>query len=288
VKTVERIDVNEADIIRMMVGRDLADIFPAKLPLDSLDSLPVLLSADRLYSEGVHGVSFSIRQGEVVGLAGLEGQGQHELLLALFGLRPVQSGAITLSTAGILSHSPSGSIRKGIAFVPVDRRTEGVILPLSVTENIALSTLGRRSRMGWVKARMEQELVRDTIRDLAIRTPGPNTPVEFLSGGNQQKVALGKWLAVHPRVLLLDDPTRGVDIETRRDIYYRIRALGSRGVSILLNSTDAIELVGLCDRVLVMYEGKIALELVGPEITEEGIVSAAVGLKGNSHGTYEN
>ncbi len=288
VKTVERIDVNEADIIRMMVGRDLTDIFPAKLPLDSLDSLPVLLSADRLHAEGVHGVSFSIRQGEVVGLAGLEGQGQHELLLALFGLRPLQSGAIALSTAGTLSHSPSGSIRKGIAFVPVDRRTEGVILPLSVTENIALSTLDRRSRMGWVKARMEQELVRDTIRDLAIRTPGPDTPVEFLSGGNQQKVALGKWLAVHPRVLLLDDPTRGVDIETRRDIYYRIRELGSQGVSILLNSTDAIELVGLCDRVLVMYEGKIALELVGSEITEEGIVSAAVGLKGNSHGTYEN
>ena len=142
--------------------------------------------------------------------------------------------------------------------------------------------------MGWVKVKMEQELVRETIRDLAIRTPGPNAPVEFLSGGNQQKVALGKWLAARPRILLLDDPTRGVDIETRQDIYYRIRELASRGVGILLNSTDTIEVVGICDRVFVMYEGKIALELVGSQITEEGIVSAAVGLKGNSHGTHEN
>jgi ribose transport system ATP-binding protein len=288
VKTVERGDVTEADIIRMMVGRDLKDIFPPKLPVDSLNSLPVLLSVDRLHAESVHGVSFSIRQGEVVGLAGLEGQGQHELLLALFGLRPVQSGAITLSSGGTLAHSPTSSIRNGIAFVPVDRRTEGVILPLSVTENIALSTLNRRSRMGWVKVKMEQELVRETIRDLAIRTPGPNAPVEFLSGGNQQKVALGKWLAARPRILLLDDPTRGVDIETRQDIYYRIRELASRGVGILLNSTDTIEVVGICDRVFVMYEGKIALELVGSQITEEGIVSAAVGLKGNPHGTHEN
>ena len=288
VKTVERSDVTEADIIRMMVGRDLKDIFPAKLPVGSLHSLPALLSAEHLHAEGVHGVSFAIRQGEVVGLAGLEGQGQHELLLTLFGLQPVHSGTIALPSGGTLAHSPTSSIRDGIAFVPVDRRTEGIVLPLSVAENIALSTLDRRSLWGWVKIKLEQEMVRDTIRDLAIRTPGPNAPVEYLSGGNQQKVALGKWLVAHPRILLLDDPTRGVDIETRRDIYYRIRELGSQGVGILLNSTDTIELVGLCDRVFVMYEGRIALELVGSEITEEGIVSAAVGLKRNSDTSHEN
>ncbi len=288
VKTVERIDITEEDVIRMMVGRDLKDIFPAKLPVDSLDSIPVLLSVDRLYAEGVQGVSLAIRRGEVVGLAGLEGQGQHELLLALFGLKPVYSGTVALSSGGTLARSPISSIRNGIGFVPVDRRIEGVILPLSVTENIALSTLGRRSRWGWIKAKAEQAIVQDTIRDLGIRTPGPHTPVEYLSGGNQQKVALGKWLVTNPRVLLLDDPTRGVDIETRRDIYYRIRELGSKGVGILLNSTDTIELVGMCDRVLVMYEGGIVCSLEGPEITEEAIVSAAVGLKGNSNGSNEN
>lgn len=288
VKTVERTDITETEIIRMMVGRDLKDIFPAKLPVASLNSAPILLSVDRLHAEGIRGVSLAIRRGEVVGLAGLEGQGQHELLLALFGLKAVHSGTITLSSGGTLAHSPTNSIRKGIGFVPVDRRTEGIILPLSVAENIALSTLERRSRWGWVKAKMEQALIQDTIRDLAIRTPGPNTPVEYLSGGNQQKVALAKWLVAHPRVLLLDDPTRGVDIETRRDIYYRIRELGSTGVGILLNSTDTIELVGMCDRVLVMYEGDIVCTLVGPEITEEGIVSAAVGLRDKSSGSSEN
>lgn len=288
VNTVARSDITEADIIRMMVGRDLEDIFPPKPPASSRDSRSALLSADRLHAEGVHDVSFTIRQGEVVGLAGLEGQGQHELLLTLFGLRPLHSGVIRLSTGDTIAGSPTSSIRKGMAFVPVDRRTEGVILPLSVAENIALPTLDRRSLIGWVRARMEQELVRDTIRNLAIRAPGPAAPVEFLSGGNQQKVALGKWLVARPRILLLDDPTRGVDIETRRDIYYRIRELGSQGVGILLNSTDAIELVGLCDRVFVMYEGRIALELVGQQITEEAIVGAAVGLKGNSNGSHEN
>ncbi len=286
VVTVARKEVTEADIIRMMVGRDLQDIFPPKLPVAALSSLPVLLSADRLHAEGVGGVSFTLRQGEVVGLAGLEGQGQHELLLTLFGLRPLHGGTISLSSGDTLARSPTSSIRKGMAFVPVDRRTEGVIPPLSVSENIALSTLDRRSRLGWVRTRMERDLVRDTIRDLAIRTPGPATPVEFLSGGNQQKVALGKWLVAHPRVLLLDDPTRGVDIETRRDIYHRIRELGSHGVDILLNSTDTIELVGLCDRVFVMYEGRIAQELVGSEITEESIVGAAVGLKDNPDGIH--
>ena len=287
VSTVSRREVTEADIIRMMVGRDLKDIFPPKPPTASFDSLPVLLSANRLRAEGVHDVSFSIRQGEVVGLAGLEGQGQHELLLTLFGLRPLRSGAIRLATGDTIANSPTGSIRRGLAFVPVDRRTEGVILPLSVTENIALPTLERRSLLGWVRLQKEQELVGDTVRNLAIRTPGAFAPVEYLSGGNQQKVALGKWLVAHPRILLLDDPTRGVDIETRRDIYYRIRELGSQGVGILLNSTDTIELVGLCDRVLVMYEGRIALELTGKQITEEAIVGAAVGLKDTSRGSHE-
>jgi ribose transport system ATP-binding protein len=285
VGTVERDKVTEADIVRMMVGRDLEDVFPKKLDPLVLGSLPSLLVIDGLYAEGVRGMSFSIRKGEVLGLAGLEGQGQHELLLAMFGLRPVLGGTIAYPSGRPLAHSPTDSIRNGIGFVPVDRRTEGVVLPLSVGENIALATLDRRCHWGWVDAQREQELVRDAIDDLGIRTSGPGAPVESLSGGNQQKVALGKWLVARPSVLLLDDPTRGVDIETRRDIYYRIRELSSRGVGILLNSTDTIELVGLCDRVLVVYEGEIVHELVGREITEEGIVGAAVGLGGAKNGT---
>ncbi|HUZ18158.1 MAG TPA: ATP-binding cassette domain-containing protein, partial [Spirochaetia bacterium] len=176
--------------------------------------------------------------------------------------------------------NPSRAIAAGISLVPVDRRTEGVVLPLSVAQNIALATLGRRQRWGWVDRRAEREVVDDMITRLAVRTRSSATPVGFLSGGNQQKVALAKWLAAEPRLLLLDDPTRGVDIETRRDIYHRIRALASDGVGVLLSSTDTIELVGVCDRVLVMYEGRIVSDLEGDSITEENIVAAAVGLKG--------
>jgi len=158
-------------------------------------------------------------------------------------------------------------------------------MPLSVSENIAQATLGQRSRAGWVDMKKEAALVQRFMKELAIRAPGPRTPVGELSGGNQQKVALGKWLALDPRFLLLDDPTRGVDIETRRNIYHRIRALASQGVGILLNSTDAMELVGVCDRVLVMYEGEIVRELSGSQITEREIVSSAVGVKGGASDT---
>jgi ribose transport system ATP-binding protein len=288
VATVGREDATEAAVVRMMVGRDLEDIFPPKLDSTSLDSLPAVVTVDNLRTEGVQGASFTIRQGEVVGLAGLEGQGQHELMLALFGLNRIIEGSVGLLGEKIQKHSPAISIRKGIGLVPVDRRTEGVIPPLSVSENIAHATLGRRSHGGWVDQKKEETLVRNIIRELAIHTRGPRAPVQELSGGNQQKVALGKWLALEPRFLLLDDPTRGVDIETRRDIYYRIRTLASQGVAILLNSTDTIELVGICDRVLVMYEGEVVRELIGSEITEERIVSAAVGVKGGSQDGRSN
>ncbi|HET6487833.1 MAG TPA: sugar ABC transporter ATP-binding protein [Spirochaetia bacterium] len=285
VATVRRADVTEADVVRMMVGRDLKDIFPPKLDPGPRQSLPVILEVDRLRTDRVQDVSFTIRRGEVVGLAGLEGQGQHELILALFGLKRIAGGNLTLQGQAIREHSPSASVRRRVGLVPVDRRTEGVILPLSVSENIAHATLGLRSRAGWVDRRREAALVQGFMKDLAIRAPGARSPVGDLSGGNQQKVALGKWLALDPRFLLLDDPTRGVDIETRRDIYHRIRALASQGVGILLNSTDAIELVGICDRVLVMYEGRIVRELSGPEITEGGIVGAAVGVQGGTNGS---
>ncbi len=285
VATVPRGDVTETDVVRMMVGRDLKDIFPPKLDSTSRESLPVIVEVDHLKTDRVHDVSFTIRQGEVVGLAGLEGQGQHELILSLFGLKRIFSGDFKLLGQSIREHSPTVSIRRKIGLVPVDRRTEGVILPLSVSENIAHATLGRRSRGGWVDLKKEKVVVQRFMKELAIRASGPRTPVGELSGGNQQKVALGKWLALDPHFLLLDDPTRGVDIETRRDIYHRIRALASQGVGILLNSTDAIELVGICDRVLVMYEGEIVRELSGSEITEGEIVSAAVGVKRETNDT---
>jgi ribose transport system ATP-binding protein len=277
VATKTREGLCENDIVRMMVGRELQDIFPAKAEPEQLAKQKILFDIQRLTSKDVKDVSFFIRDGEIVGLAGLEGQGQHELMLSLFGLRPIIKGQIKIDDKIVAIKSPSQAIRLGISLVPLDRRTEGAILPLSLNDNIALTTLQRRQRFGWINRTKEIELVKQMIHRLSIKAGGAASPVETLSGGNQQKVVMAKWLAAEPRILLMDDPTRGVDIETRQDIYYHIRELTSEGKAILLNSTDALELVGMCDRVLVMYEGTIVRELVGNEISEEGIVSAAVG-----------
>lgn len=283
VATVERSAVSAADVVRMMVGRELEDIFPPKASaadLAALNPRDPALEVEHLRAEGVADLSIRIRHGEVVGLAGLEGQGQHALLLSLFGVRPPLGGSVRIAGASATLRSPDQAIREGVGLVPIDRRTEGIVLPLSIAENIALATLDRRQRFGWTDRAREQELVAATMAKLAIHAPGTRAAVETLSGGNQQKVVFGKWLATQPRLLLLDDPTRGVDISARSDIYHHIRGLAALGVGVLINSTDTIELVGLCDRVLVMFEGRIVSELAGDEITEEAIVSAAVGVKG--------
>ncbi len=283
VATVDRGDVKEDDVVRLMVGRELTEVFPRKLSDDELAEREILIEVRELIAKGVDGVSFSVRAGEVVGLGGLEGQGQHDLLLALFGVNARVSGEVRIAGAESAVKRPSEAIRKGIGLVPVDRRTEGVVLPLSISENIALASLSRRQRWGWVDRAKERNVVQRTISDLGIHSTGPAAVLITLSGGNQQKVVLGKWLATHPRILLMDDPTRGVDIETRRDISRKIREIAASGVAILVNSTDTLELMGLCDRVLVMFEGRVASELTGDAITEEAIIGAAVGIKGESH-----
>ncbi len=283
VATVNRADVKEEDVVRLMVGRDLTEIFPQKLGHEELAARKTMLEVRDLRAKGVDGASFSVRSGEVVGLAGLEGQGQHDVLLALFGVNPPLSGEIRIAGVAATVKTPGEAIRLGVGLVPVDRRTEGILLPLSVSENIALASLDRRQRGGWVDRRQERGVVSRTISDLGIHTPGPAAALMTLSGGNQQKVVLGKWLATDPRVLLMDDPTRGVDIEARSDIYRQIREIAEKGVAVLVNSTDTLELVGLCDRVLVMFEGRLTTELAGAAITEEAIVGAAVGINGDDH-----
>ncbi len=277
VGTVSRSEVRDRDVVRMMVGRELADIFPPKADASELAGAPAILEVSGLSAQGVREASLAVRAGEVVGLAGLEGQGQHQVLLSLFGLAPKWGGTVEVRGRRVSIRHPKQAIRAGMGLVPVDRRTEGVILPLSVAQNVALPTLGHRQRLGFVDRRAEARVAARAIEQLSIRTQGPRAPLLSLSGGNQQKVALAKWLAADPRILLLDDPTRGVDIEARADIYHRIRGLARDGRAILINSTDVTELVGMCDRVLVMYEGAIARELSADAITEENIVAAAVG-----------
>jgi ribose transport system ATP-binding protein len=199
-------------------------------------------------------------------------------MLAMYGAFPIDNGKISCAGREVKIRNPRSAIRHGIALVPVDRRTEGLIMPLSVRENLSLPTLGQRTRLGFVNRRKEVEDAQRIVDEFSIKTSHLNVPVQTLSGGNQQKVVLGKFLLARPSVLLFDDPTRGVDVETRRELYYKIRQLAADGTAILFRSTDLMELIGLCDTVLVMFEGAIIARYTGAEIAETNIVGSAVGF----------
>lgn len=283
VATQAAAELAEDEIVTLMVGHELHTVFPPKADPAALAAAPAAMEARDISAPGIKNLSFSVKQGEIVGLAGLEGQGQHDLLLSLFGVKKILQGQLRVRGRPAISANPSQAIAAGVALVPVDRREEGVVLPLSVGHNIALATLGIRQKFGWIKFKAEQLAVSSTIKRLGIKTQGPSMPLWHLSGGNQQKAAFGKWLIADPAVLLLDNPTRGVDIQSRKDIYHQIRDLAAEGKSIVLSSADSIELIGLCDRVLVLYEGRIVAELSGGELTEEKIVASAIGIGDQRH-----
>ena len=219
--------------------------------------------------------------GEVVGLGGLDGQGQRELLLALFGVLRGVSGEILIDGKPV-AHRRARARRSrkaiGMALIPEDRKTEGLMLPMSVRDNLSFAALDRLSRGGVIDRAAESEAVDEMIELLAIRTDGTDVPVGSLSGGNQQKVVIAKWLMIEPRIILLNDPTRGIDVGTKQEIYQLLRKLADAGAAILFYSTDYDELIGCCDRVLVLYDGAIKRELVGAEITERALVGSALNI----------
>jgi ribose transport system ATP-binding protein len=225
-------------------------------------------------------IHLQLRRGEIVGLGGLEGQGQRELLLALFGvLRGVQ-GEVLLDGKPLRLASPRAAKHPGvgIALVPEDRKTDGLMLGMSVRDNLTLAALARLTRATLISVEAEATATSETLARLSIVAPDVNAPVSTLSGGNQQKVVIGKWLLNQPRILLLSDPTRGIDIGTKAEIYRLLRRLAADGAAIVLYSTDHHELVGCCDRVLVMYEGRAVRWLAGPELCEQELLSSALNL----------
>jgi ribose transport system ATP-binding protein len=225
-------------------------------------------------------ISFRLHAGEVVGLGGLDGQGQRELLLALFGVLRGTTGQISVDGRPVTIERPSVAKCKdiGMALIPEDRKSEGLMLPMSVRDNLSFAALDALSRFGVVNAAAERTAVDRIVRLLGVRTDGIHVAAGSLSGGNQQKLVIGKWLMVSPRILLLNDPTRGIDVGTKQEIYALLRDLAQAGAAILFYSTDIDELVGCCDRVLVMVEGAIRRELAGGEITEHALVSSALNL----------
>jgi ABC-type sugar transport system ATPase subunit len=222
-------------------------------------------------------VSFSLRAGEIVGLAGLVGAGRSEVARTIFGAGRPQSGGVSVDGAPVPPGSIPAAIVRGIALVPEDRQADGLVLPLTVHDNLVLAVLRELAR-GVVRARRrETEVVAGLIKDLSVRAASPLLPAMSLSGGNQQKLVLGKWLAARPRVLLLDEPTRGVDVGAKAEIYRLIRRLAEGGMATLLISSDLPELLAMSDRVLVMRRGRLVGELPREEATEERVLALALG-----------
>jgi ribose transport system ATP-binding protein len=261
-------------VVSMMVGRDLSVAFPPRN--DAPGS--VVLSADRLTVPGaIEPASFVVRAGEVLGLGGITGSGQEALVRALFGLER-SSGILRLDGKPVAIASPAEAIAAGIVYLPADRRGEGMFLPHSVRENIALPHIADWARLGVVDTERERAAVDREIEALDIRTPSPEQSVGLLSGGNQQKVAFARWLLSDPRLCIFDEPTQGVDVGTKIEIYRIIREIAARGVGVIVVSADVLELIGLSDRILVVARGRIVDEVKGAEATEERIVRRAVGV----------
>ena len=267
-----------SEVVNLMIGRDIAQAFPPKPPKREQ---PAMLEVRALsWADRLHDISLTVGKGEIVGLGGLDGQGQRELLLALFGTLRDLRGGITVNGRAALFGGPHGAKSRdfAVALVPEDRKTEGLLLPLPVRDNLVLASLDRMRRGLLLDRARERQMVSWALDRLRIKTASPARPVGTLSGGNQQKVVLGKWLATEPRLLLLMDPMRGIDVGTKQELYKVIRELAEDGAAIVFYSTDYDELIGMCDRVLILYRGRCRRELAGVEITEANIVSAALGM----------
>ncbi|TFC63984.1 sugar ABC transporter ATP-binding protein [Cryobacterium sp. TMT2-4] len=259
-------------IVRRMVGRDVTDLFP-KLAADLGD---VLLEVDGLNSKGVFSdVSLTVRAGEIVGLSGLVGAGRSEIVRALFGVDSYDSGSVRVRGKLVPRLSPTAAVAAGLALVPEDRRKQGLVLESSVARNLTLSTRARLSRFGFITSTLENGAAKDWAARLEVKTNALDTEVGTLSGGNQQKVVLGKWLSTNPQVLIIDEPTRGIDVGTKAEVHRLLSQLAGEGLGILMISSELPEILGMADRVLVVREGRITAELARADATAESIMFAA-------------
>ena len=274
------------EVVELMIGRAYSGVFPARPAPPAPPAPPARAAAPLLevrhlaWTHRLCDISLQLHAGEVIGLGGLDGQGQRELLLALFGVLRGTTGEVRVDGQAIDITGPHVAKSKGVgmALIPEDRKTEGLMLPMSVRDNLSFAALGGLSRWGIVDGAAERDAVERIMRLLGVRSAGTGQPAGALSGGNQQKLVIGKWLMMAPRIILLNDPTRGIDVGTKQEIYQLLRQLAAGGAAILFYSTDYDELVGCCDRVLVMYDGALRRELVGAEITEHALVASALNI----------
>ena len=271
-------EVRDDDVIRMIIGRSLASAFPPR-PATASRGAPVL-QADGLATAGkLRGAGFALRRGEILGVAGLQGMGQQELFHACFGVAPLTTGTLAVDGRRVVLASPRDAIAEaiGLSLVPEERKTEGLFLKMSGRFNVSLPVVSRFARFGAIDTAAESRAVAAALARVAVHPRALYTAADAFSGGNQQKLVIAKWLLAGSRILLLFDPTRGVDVGTKHQIYVLMRAFADAGGAILFHSTEIPELVNMCDRVAVMYEGRVVEELAGSAIEEETIMRAALG-----------
>ena len=273
--------INEASLIKMMVGREVSHIYP---PAESEPGSRVLALKNLHCSVGgIRDVSLDVHAGEIVGLAGLVGAGRTELAGVLFGLTPADGGEISLNGERVTISSPQEAVAHGIAYVPEDRRRHGVILEMPVAQNMTMAVHDRIFPGGWLRFGAEKKLALDFIRDLDVKAYGPEAPGASLSGGNQQKVSLARWLATEPKLLILDEPTQGVDVGAKNEIHKIIRRLAKEGLAVLMISSDLPEILGMSDRIAVMRGGTIAAMLPGQSDAHD-VMAAALGQEKGNYG----
>ena len=261
-------DTSPDDLVQMMVGRRIENLFPkVAVPIGA----PVLEVRNLVRRPHTLDVSLTLRAGEIVGLAGLVGSGRSEFAQTIFGVTPAESGEILLNGKPVSVRSAAEGCHLGIAYLPEDRGIQGLVRPLTVRENLSMAMLTRLAHGSFIDRAAEQELAQDGVRRFGIRTSGIETVVNKLSGGNQQKVVLGKWLATNPKVLILDEPTRGIDVGAKAEIHRLMCELAGRGLAILMISSELPEVLGMSDRVLVMREGRVVAELPCEAATQERV-----------------
>ncbi len=268
-------DVTNDALVKLMVGREVDHIFPAR-SADLGDEILQVEGYD--HPTEFADISFTLRRGEILGFYGLVGAGRSEFMQALFGITRPSNGTTRIDGAAVSIHSPADAVQNGIVYVPEDRGLQGAITAMPIFQNITIPSLGRTSRHGFIRLAEEFKLARDYTERLDLRAASLDTPVESLSGGNQQKVVIAKWLATQPKVIILDEPTKGIDIGSKAAVHEFMAELAAQGLAVIMVSSEIPEVLGMSDRVIVMREGRIVAELAGDEMTPETLVRHAAGI----------
>lgn len=273
IRTVDAKDATEETLIEVMLGHSLSSAFPEKVVAQ--EEKPVVLEVEHLQAPGVNDCSFVLHEGEILGIAGLVGAGRSELARAIFRDSKVSGGSVRLKGKDLGGHSPSRSIRRGLVFIPESRKEMGLLVGRSVKENVSLSRLDLVSRLGWITGIRERRKVNEVMKSVTVRAASIRMPVFMLSGGNQQKLMFARSVMCSPNVLIADEPTRGVDVGSKRTIYDLLTEMAGSGMGVVVISSDLEEVLGLAHRVLVMRHGRIITELSGEGINEQAVLAAA-------------